>query len=137
MIRDSKESFAIKAKGEKLQKDIETLLQGAFPDHAHAIKSSKMSAHGEDIQITCSEARKSIPYSIEAKWKRKGLTNIYSAYEQAERQVSNTASALEVSAVAVLQQDGHEPLVVMNFEDWLKLITPLSASVANDNGEPE
>jgi len=137
MIKNSKESFEIKAKGEHLQKQMVTLLREAFPEHADAIQSSKMSAHGEDIQITCSDARKSIPYSIEAKWKRKGFTNIYAAYEQAERQVSNATSALEVSAVAVVQQDGHDPLVVMNFEDWLRLITPLSANVANDNGEPE
>jgi hypothetical protein len=137
MIRDSKESFAIKAKGEKLQKDIEALLQGAFPDHANAIKSNKMSAHGEDIQITSSEAKRCIPFSFEAKWKRKGFTNIYSAYEQAERQVSNTASTLDVSAGAVVQQEGHQPLIVMNLEDWLKLITRASASLANDNREPE
>ena len=57
MIKDKQESNARKAKGEKLQKHIVTEVKSRFPDHAASIKSSKMSAHGEDIKITSDEAR--------------------------------------------------------------------------------
>jgi hypothetical protein len=137
MINHSKESNVRKAKGEKLQKNIEAQLQSAFPQHANAIQSNKMSAHGEDIKITSDEARKDIPYSIEAKYKQKGLANVYAAYEQAERQLANISTALDVYAVAVVQQEGHDPLVVMNVEDWLTLTKQLSAKAANQNGGPK
>ena len=82
MIKNAKESHLRKAKGEKLQKEIVADLKKHFPDHADNIKSSPMSAHGEDVQLT-EEARKAIPFSFEAKYKEKGLSNVYSAYEQA------------------------------------------------------
>ena len=40
-------------------------------------------------------------------------------------------------AVAVVQQEGHDPLVVMNVEDWLTLTAQLSAKAANQNGGPK
>ena len=88
MITNAKESHRRKAKGEKLQKEIVADLKKHFPDHADNIKSSPMSAHGEDVQLT-EEARKAIPFSFEAKYKEKGLSNVYSAYEQAQRQTAN------------------------------------------------
>ena len=52
MITNAKESHRRKAKGEKLQKEIVADLKKHFPDHADNIKSSPMSAHGEDVQLT-------------------------------------------------------------------------------------
>ena len=52
MIKNAKESHLRKAKGEKLQKEIVADLKKHFPDHADNIKSSPMSAHGEDVQLT-------------------------------------------------------------------------------------
>ena len=83
MIKNAKESHLRKAKGEKLQKEIVAELKKQFPNHADNIKSSPMSAHGEDVQLT-DEARKAIPFSFEAKYKEKGLSIVYSAYEQAQ-----------------------------------------------------
>ena len=82
MIKNAKKSHLRKSKGEKLQKEIVADLKKHFPDHADNIKSSPMSAHGEDVQLT-EEARKAIPFSFEAKYKEKGLSNVYSAHEQA------------------------------------------------------
>ena len=60
-------------KGEKLQKEIVADQKKHFPDHADNIKSSPMSAHREDLQLT-DEASKAIPFSFEAKYKEKGLS---------------------------------------------------------------
>ena len=134
MIKDIQESNARKAKGEKLQKHIVTEVKSRFPDHAASIKSSKMSAHGEDIKITSDEARSAFPFSIEAKYKDKGLTSVYSAMEQAGRQVESLTSTLTIHGVAAIQQQGKDPLIVMNMQDWLDLTQKLRALSANREG---
>ena len=73
MIKNTKESYLRKAKGQKLQKEIVTDQKKHFPDHADNIKSSSMSAHREDVQLT-DEVSKAIPFSFEAKYKEKGLS---------------------------------------------------------------
>ena len=133
MIKNAKESHLRKAKGEKLQKEIVADLKKHFPDHADNIKSSPMSAHGEDVQLT-EEARKAIPFSFEAKYKEKGLSNVYSAYEQAQRQTANIPTTEYIYSVAVVQQKGHDPLVVMSADDLFRLMPKLSSDTANDNG---
>ena len=64
MIRTTQESFEAKAKGEKNQQELADRLREAFPQHADSIRSTPMSAHGEDIQILTPEARKDIPFSF-------------------------------------------------------------------------
>lgn len=123
MIRNKKDSFDRKAKGDKLQKELEARIHKAFPQHADVIVSSPMSAHGEDIQILTPEARKAFPFSVEAKHREKGFSNVYTAYAQAARQVNAISSALSIYAVAAIQQQGHDPLFVLNAEDFLDLIT--------------
>ena len=123
MIRNTKESFDRKAKGEKLQKELADRLRKAFPQHADSIRSTPMSAHGEDIQILTPEARKDIPFSFEAKFREKGFGNTYTAFEQSARQVHAISSALSNMAVAAIQQQGHDPLIVMSTDDFLELIT--------------
>ena len=123
MIRNTQESFDAKAKGEKFQKDLVALIQEVLPEHKDVIVSSPMSAHGEDIQILTPEARKAFPFSVEAKHREKGFSSVYTAYEQAARQVNAISSALSIYAVAAIQQQGHDPLIVMSAEDFLELIT--------------
>ena len=123
MIRNTQESFEAKAKGEKFQKDLVALIQEVLPEHKDVIVSSPMSAHGEDIQILTPEARKAFPFSVEAKHREKGFSSVYTAYEQAARQVNAISSALSIYAVAAIQQQGHDPLIVMSADDFLELIT--------------
>ena len=123
MIRSKKDSFDRKAKGDKLQKELEARIRKAFPQHADEIASSPMSAHGEDIQILTPEARKAFPFSVEAKFRDAGFTHVYSALEQSARQLSDISSALSIYAVAAIQQEGYDPLFVLNAEDFLDLIT--------------
>lgn len=123
MIRNTQESFEAKAKGERLQKDLVARLHAILPEHADNISSSPMSAHGEDIQISTPEARKAFPFSVEAKYREAGFSNVYSALEQAARQVNAISSALSIMAVAAIQQEGYDPLIVLTAEDFLDLIT--------------
>ena len=132
MIKNAKESHLRKAKGEKLQKEIVADLKKHFPDHADNIKSTPMSAHGEDIQMT-DEARKDIPFSFEAKYKEKGFSNVYSAYEQCQSQTANLATTDYIYSVAFLQQRGHVPLVVLSADDFFRLMPKLTSDTANDN----
>ena len=123
MIRNTQESFDAKAKGEKFQKDLVALIQEVLPEHKDVIVSSPMSAHGEDIQILTPEARKAFPFSVEAKHREKGFSSVYTAYEQAARQVNAISSALSIYAVAAIQQQGHDPLIIISADDFLELIT--------------
>ena len=136
MIKNAKESHLRKAKGEKLQKEIVAELKKQSPNHADNIKSTPMSAHGEDIQMT-DAARKDIPFSFEAKYKEKGFSNVYSAYEQCQSQTANLATTEYIYSVAVVQQKGHDPLVVMSADDLFRLMPKLSSDTANDNGGNE
>ena len=88
MIKNAKESHLRKTKGEKLQKEIVADLIEIFPQHAENIKSNPISARGEDVLMT-DEARKDIPFSFEVKYMEKGLSNVYSAYGQCQRQTVN------------------------------------------------
>ena len=136
MITNAKESHLRKAKGEQLQKEIVAELKKQFPIHADNIKSTPMSAHGEDIQMT-DEARKDIPFSFEAKYKEKGFSNVYSAYEQCQSQTANLATTDYIYSVAFLQQRGHVPLVVLSADDFFRLMPKLTSDTANDNGGNE
>ena len=122
MITTTEESNARKEKGETLQMDVAAKLRAAFPQYAAQIESTPMSAHGEDIKILSAEARGAIPVSIEAKWKTSGLSNVYDAYQQAARQAEALPSVEQITPVAVIQQKGYDPLIVMGLEDWIALI---------------
>lgn len=92
----------------------------------------KAFTHGEDIRLS-DEVRKAFPYSIEAKYKDKGLSKIYSALEQAQRQTEDLASTIKINPVAIIKQKGHEPLVVMSFEDWIEREAQLIRNAVNKN----
>ena len=136
MIKNAKESHLRKAKGEMLQKEIVADLIEIFPHHAENIKSNPMSARGEDVLMT-NEARKDIPFSFEAKYKEKGFSNVYSAYEQCQSQTANLATTEYIYSVAFLQQKGHVPIVVLSADDFFRLMPKLTSDTANDNGGNE
>ena len=121
MIRNTQESFEAKAKGEKNQQELADRLREAFPQHADSIRSTPMSAHGEDIQILTPEARKDIPFSFEAKFREKGFTHTYDALEQAARQEHAVSSTLSNTPVAAIQQKGFKRLIVLYEDDFLNL----------------
>ena len=134
MITTTEESNARKEKGETLQMDVAAKLRAAFPQYAEDIESTPMSAHGEDIKILSAEARGAIRVSIEAKWKTSGLSNVYDAYAQAARQAEALPSVEQITPVAVIQQKGYDPLIVMGLEDWIALTKELHDNSANTSG---
>ena len=113
MITNAKESHRRKAKGKKLQKEVVELIKYYFPKYSDNIESAPMSAHVENIRLD-EVLRKVFPVSIEAKYKDKGLSNVYSAYEQAQRQTESIASTMGIKAVAVIKQRDSIPLIVMS-----------------------
>ena len=60
-----------------------------------------------------------------------------SAYEQAQRQTANIPTTEYIYSVAVVQQKGHDPLVVMSADDLFRLMPKLSSDTENDNGSNE
>ena len=54
--------------------------------------------------------------------------------EQAGRQVESLTSTLTIHGVAAIQQQGKDPLIVMNMQDWLDLTLKLRALSANHEG---
>ena len=60
-----------------------------------------------------------------------------SALEKAQRQTANIPTTEYIYSVAVVQQKGHDPLVVMSADDLFRLMPKLSSDTANDNGSNE
>ena len=59
---------------------------------------------------------------------------MYSAFEQAQCLTTNVPTTEYIYSVAVVQQKGHDPLVVMSVDDLTRLAPRLSSDTANDNG---
>ena len=76
---------------------------------------------GEDIQILTPEARKDIPFSFEAKFRKKVLRILTMPYEQAARQEHAVSSTLSNTPVAAIQQKGFKRLIVLYEDDFLNL----------------
>lgn len=73
-----------------------------------------MGSNGSDIQLSPA-AKKAFPFDVECKARGKGFTLLYDALEQAER-------GKGLTPVAVVKQDRRKPLVVMDLEDFLRLV---------------
>ena len=105
---------AAKAKGRKLQQTVRDAVLAQFPDLTEDdVRSCPMGSNGEDIQLS-SAAKKAFPYSVECK-ARKGIALVYDAVAQAKSQN-------DLTPVAVIKADRRKPLVVMELDDWMKLI---------------
>ncbi|MDB3861632.1 hypothetical protein N9301_09160 [Paracoccaceae bacterium] len=121
MIRTTEESHERKAKGESLQLWVRDYLRNLPNIHdPEMIQSQKMSTHGEDILIE-DEVRKHLPVSIECKKSKTGFAKTYAAMEQAIRQAAAMGSVLDIIPLVYIQQDGHEPLMVIRPDDGVKL----------------
>ena len=121
MIRTTAESHQRKAKGESLQLWVRDYIRNLPTNYDPSmIQSQKMSSHGEDILIH-NDLRKHLPVSIECKNAATGFNKTYSAMDQAIRQAAAMGSSLDIIPLAMIQQDGHEPLMVLRPDDGFKL----------------
>ena len=103
-----------KAKGRALQQKVRDAILAEFPALTEDdVRSCPMGSNGEDIQLS-SAAKAAFPYSIECK-ARKGIALIYDAVAQAKTQN-------DLTPVAIVKADRKKPLVVMELDDWMKLI---------------
>ena len=115
MIRTTAESHQRKAKGESLQLLVRDYIRNLPNIHDPSkIQSQKMSSHGEDILIE-DEVRKHLPVSIECKKSKTGFAKAYAAMDQAIRQAAAMGYAIEITPIAMIQQDGHNPLAVVPY----------------------
>ena len=135
MIRTTEESHKRKAKGESLQMYVCDFLRGLpIVDDPSMIKSQKMSCHGEDI-ILKEKIREDLPVSIECKTSATGFSRTYATMDQAIRQTEALAASKPVTPIGIIQQDGHEPLAVVRFEDFINIFLPSQSNQREDDHE--
>jgi hypothetical protein len=107
---------AAKAKGRKLQQFVCEAIYAACPQLDRGdIKSCPMGSAGEDV-IMSAAARTAFPFAIECKSRANGFTPLYAYLDQADRGDIRTA-------IAVVKQDRKRPLVVIDFEDFMALVS--------------
>lgn len=105
-----------KAKGRKLQQRVRDAILDAYPTlEADDVRSCPMGSQGEDIQLSPA-AQRAFPFSVECKARGTGFTALYQYLDQAASQNDRTP-------LAVIKQDRQRPLVVMDLDDFLKLIS--------------
>ena len=104
-----------KAKGRRLQQLIVKDLLGIFPHLTEDdVRSTSMGAGGEDVLLS-PLARRSVPYSIEAKNQER--VNVWNALEQAK---ANAPSGTE--PIVVIKKNGLKPHVFLPWEHFLQLL---------------
>ena len=104
---------AKKAKGRRLQQQFMHLLIEKLDIDPEDIESRSMGAGGEDL-IMSKAARNKFPYSVECKNQER--MNIWQAWEQA----NNNKGIYE--PLVVIKKNGVKPLVVLDAENFLKLV---------------
>lgn len=105
-----------KAKGREFQKEVRDMLLESFPAlEPDDVKCALMGESGEDLKLSPA-ARKSIPYSIEAK--RQERLNIWEALEQAE---SNAKDG--TTPVVFFRRNRSKAFVVLPAEHFVELIS--------------
>ncbi|KQS01513.1 hypothetical protein ASG11_17825 [Sphingomonas sp. Leaf357] len=103
-----------KAKGRKLQQAVRDTILDAFPDlEPDDCRSCAMGSNGEDIQLSPAAAR-AFPFSVECK-ARAGIALVYDALGQAKTHSKRTP-------IAVIKADRKRPLVVIDLDDFMKLV---------------
>lgn len=102
-----------KAKGRKLQQHVRDRLLEVFDLANDDVRSTSMGANGEDILLS-SYARIRIPFSFECKSRNR--IALYQDYWQA---LDNSGGHMPA---VVIKQNNAEPLVVLNFEHFLKIV---------------
>ncbi len=104
-----------KAKGRRLQQLVVADLLEMFPHLTpDDVRSTSMGAGGEDVQLS-SQARRSIPFSIECKNQEK--LNVWNAMDQAQ------ANAPEGSTpIVIMKKNNSKPQVVISWEAFKDII---------------
>tara|TARA_B100000459_G_C8577199_1_gene201558 strand:+ start:290 stop:622 length:333 start_codon:yes stop_codon:yes gene_type:complete len=102
-----------KNKGKRLQNILRDELIKLYPDLKDDIGSQIMGMTGEDIVLT-PHARKKLPFSFECKNVEK--LNVWKSFKQCE------TNAGKSTPVLVIKRNRETPKVVMNLEEWLKLL---------------
>lgn len=106
-----------KAKGRNLQKHVVARIHHWFPSLEEGdAKSCSMGSNGEDVQLSPA-ARRVLPVSIECK--NKAAFAVYKDYAQA------VANAKNYQPLLVIKQNRSEPLVLMNLDYYLCLMSQL------------
>ena len=106
-----------KAKGRNLQKWVRDAILESFPSlEPDDVRSTSMGCGGEDLQLSPA-ARKKFNFSVECKNVEK--LNVWAAYEQA------SANCGKHEPLLVMKKNRKKPLVVMDAEEFIKLIKKL------------
>ena len=106
-----------KAKGRNLQKWVRDIILESFPGlEPDDVRSTSMGCGGEDLQLSPA-ARKKFNFSVECKNVEK--LNVWAAYEQA------CANCGKHEPLLVMKKNRKKPLVVMDAEQFIKLIKKL------------
>lgn len=105
-----------KSKGRIAQQAVASRLRAVTGLPEADICSRPMGSQGPDIMMS-SKALEKIPYAIEVK-KQESL-NVWKAFEQAREHARASA---ELQPLLVISRNRTSPLVVMDFEDFLKCL---------------
>jgi hypothetical protein len=115
-VRDYRvKTSSCKAKGRKLQQHVRDRLLDHHTDLSpDDVVSCPMGSQGADIWLS-QAAKATIPFDIECKARAK-IALIYDALEQAKRDPDRIA-------LAVVKADRRKPLVVIDLDDFLNLLS--------------
>ncbi len=104
-----------KAKGKLLEKEIAKKIIEAFSLSSDDVRTTVGSETGADVKLSA-KARTKFPFSLECK-RRAKMDTIYGFYEQAQKHYP------ELIPAVVLRADYKEPLIMLNFDYFLTLIS--------------
>jgi len=106
---------SVKAKGRTLQQTVRDKILDAFPRlEKDDVVSTSMGAGGEDIKLSPA-ARRSFPFSVEAK--SRATISTYKWYDQA---VANAGSGVE--PLLVIKANRRKPLVVIDLDAFMDIV---------------
>lgn len=106
-----------KAKGRLLQKWTRDLILEHFPElEPDDVRSTSMGCGGEDLQLSPA-ARRRFGFSVECKNVER--LNVWDAYDQA------CANSGDYEPLLVMKKNRKKPLVVMDAEAFIQLMTKL------------
>lgn len=103
-----------KAKGRRLQQHVAARLRASFQLPEEDVRSTSMGAQGCDIQLSAAALAR-IPFAIECK--NVEALNVWKAFAQARE------NARSAKPLLVIARNRTEPLVVLEFEEFLRWLT--------------
>ena len=115
-------------KGRTFQKTICDRLKAVFGFTDDDIRTPVGCETGADIKLMSAHSRAVLPYSFELKNVEK--LNFWQAFEQAKGHGALTP-------VLIAKKNHTKPLVVMDFEDWMKMVEALNTQSAPTTEQPD